>query len=212
MKKNKIILSFFPVRPPLYADKYLHKFIWNISNSKKIHLTFDDGPTPIITEKVLEILDTYKIKATFFTIGRNVERHPDIFKEIKKRGHAVGNHTYSHLNGWKTKYKEYVDDVELANLGMQSKLFRPAYGKIKPMQLRNIYKQYKIIMWDVLSGDYSSLITKEDCFNNIKKYTKEGSIIVFHDSIKASEKLLYALPKTIEYFLNKGYNFDKIYE
>ena len=203
-------MKLFPVRPPLYADRYLHKFVWHLAGNNKIYLTFDDGPTPIITEKVLDILDSFNIKSTFFCLGRNVDKYPEIYKEIIKRGQAIGNHSYSHLNGWKTKYKEYVNDIELASNHINSKLFRPPYGKIKPFQLRNIYKKYKIIMWDVLSGDFSKNIDNETCLNNVIKYVSDGSIIVFHDSVKASDNLFYALPRAIEYLLSKGFKFDII--
>jgi peptidoglycan/xylan/chitin deacetylase (PgdA/CDA1 family) len=214
LRKNKkqILVKLFPVRPPLYADRYLNKFVWNLNSDNKVYLTFDDGPTPIVTEKVLDILDKFKIKSTFFCLGRNVDKYPEIYNEIINRGHAIGNHTYSHLNGWKTKYKEYVNDVELAANHIKSTLFRPPYGKIKPFQLRNVYKKYKIIMWDVLSGDFSKHIDNETCLNNVVKYTTSGSIIVFHDSVKASDNLFYALPKAIEYLLSKGYKFEKINE
>lgn len=207
---KQILVKLFPVRPPLYADRFLNKFTWKLEGGNKIYLTFDDGPTPIITKKVLDILDEFKIKSTFFCLGRNVEKYPEIYNDIIKRGHAIGNHSYSHLNGWKTKYKEYVNDVELASHCLKTKLFRPPYGKIKPFQLRNIRKRYKVIMWDVLSGDFSKNIDNITCLNNVIKYTTDGSIIVFHDSVKASNNLFYALPKAIEYLLSKGYKFDKI--
>ena len=206
--KEEISVKLFPVKPPLYADRYLNQFLWRKGNTKKIHLTFDDGPTPEITHKVLDILDKYGIKSTFFCLGRNVDKHKDIYNEIIKRGHRIGNHSYSHLNGWKTKLKEYLNDVNLATENIKTDLFRPPYGKIRPRQLKKVSEKYKIIMWDVLSGDYSPRINKETCYNNVIKTAKEGSIIVFHDSVKASENLFYALPKSIEYFLNKGYKFD----
>ena len=214
MRKStkQILVKLFPVRPPLYADRYLNKFIWHLEGENKVYLTFDDGPTPIITEKVLDILDKFKIKSTFFCLGRNVDKYPEIYNEIIKRGHAIGNHTYSHLNGWKTKYKEYVNDVELATNHIKSNLFRPPYGKIKPFQLRNVYKRYKVVMWDVLSGDFSKNIDNETCLNNVIKFTSDGSIIVFHDSVKASDNLFYALPRAIEYLLSKGFKFDRINE
>ena len=140
MRKStkQFLVKLFPVKPPLYADRHLNKFVWHLVDGNKIYLTFDDGPTPVITEKVLDILDSFKIKSTFFCLGRNVEKYPEIYKEIIKRGHAIGNHTYSHLNGWKTKYEEYINDVELASSQIKTKLFRPPYGKIKPFQLRKV--------------------------------------------------------------------------
>ena len=208
--KNKIFVKLFPVKPPLYADKYLKNRIWHIYHSKKIHLTFDDGPTPEVTIKVLDILDNFNVKATFFCIGRNVEKYPDIYKEIIKRGHVIGNHTYSHLNGWKTKNKEYISDIELASKNIKTNLFRPPYGKINSKQLETISKNYKIIMWDILSGDYSPKIDEKTCYNNVVKNVKEGSIIVFHDSIKASNNLFYTLPRIIDYFLEKSFKFGTL--
>ena len=208
--RNKISNKLFPVRPPLYADKYLQHFTWNIKESKSIYLTFDDGPTPEITEKVLAVLDEKKIKATFFCLGRNVERHYDIYKKILQAGHKTGNHTYSHLNGWKTKFYEYINDVELANNCIDSKLFRPPYGKIKPRQLSHTKNNYRIVMWDVLSGDYNQKISPKQCFNNVVRFAKQGSIVVFHDSLKASKNLFYTLPKAIDYLLEQGFTFDVV--
>ena len=207
---NKISQKLFPVRPPLYADKLLSDFTWRIQNSNKIYLSFDDGPTPEITEQTLEILNKKNIKATFFCLGRNVERFPCIYKKILKNGHKTGNHTYSHLNGWKTNYTEYINDIDLAGNYIKTKLFRPPYGKIKPRQLKYTKQQYKIIMWDVLSGDFNPQFTPDYCLNNVLKFTKQGSIIVFHDSIKASKNMLYTLPRIIDHFLNKGFKFDTI--
>jgi peptidoglycan/xylan/chitin deacetylase (PgdA/CDA1 family) len=209
--KKKILEKIFPVKPPLYADKFLNKFLWHKPGNNNVYLTFDDGPTPIITEKVLNILEKKQVKATFFCLGRNIDKNPQIYNDIITKGHSVGNHTYSHLNGWKTKYKEYINDVDLASNQIKSKLFRPPYGKIKPFQLLNLSKKYKIVMWDVLSGDFSKNIDKETCLNNVVNYASDGSIIVFHDSIKASENMLYALPLAIDNLKNKGYNFDVIY-
>lgn len=206
--KKEISVKLFPVKPPLYADRYLNKFLWRVESSDKIYLTFDDGPTPEITIKVLDILDKYNIKSTFFCLGRNVDKYKSIYNEIIKRGHGVGNHSYSHLNGWKTKLDEYLNDVSLATENIKTNLFRPPYGKIRPRQLKAVSEKYKVVMWDVLSGDYSPRINKDTCYNNVVKTAKEGSIIVFHDSIKASENLFYALPKSIEYFLKKGFKFD----
>jgi peptidoglycan/xylan/chitin deacetylase (PgdA/CDA1 family) len=208
--KKHISTKLFPVKPPLYADKFLNKFIWKKDDCENLHLTFDDGPTPEITEKILNILDNFKIKATFFCIGRNVEKFNDLYQEILSKGHTTGNHSYSHLNGWKTKYHEYINDVELAAKVIKSNLYRPPYGKIKPKQLKNLSSSYKLVMWDVLSGDYSKKISKKICFENVINTVKNGSIIVFHDSVKASENMLYALPASIEYLLSKGYKFGTL--
>ena len=208
--KEKISTKLFPVKPPLYADKYLNNRIWHIKDTDEIYLTFDDGPTPNITNKVLDILDKYKVKASFFCIGRNVEKFPEIYKDIINKGHVIGNHSYSHLNGWKTKLNEYIFDVKLASNNIKSKLFRPPYGKIKSKQLKVLSENYNIIMWDVLSGDYSSKIDNETCYNNVILSTKKGSIIVSHDSVKASNNLFYTLPKVLDYFSAKSFKFGTL--
>jgi peptidoglycan/xylan/chitin deacetylase (PgdA/CDA1 family) len=185
--------------------------IWDKPNTgKKIYLTFDDGPTPVVTEKVLNLLDQYNAKATFFCLGRNVERHPEIYREIIKRGHQTGNHTYSHLKGWEIKNKEYFQDVELAGQFINSDLFRPPYGRIKRAQIKYLKKKFNIILWDVMSHDYEKLWSKERCLRAAMRYTKEGSIIVFHDSEKAEEKVQYILPKLLEAYTEKGYQFESI--
>ena len=200
------------VKPPLYTDKLLTKsFTWNIPNKKnKIFLTFDDGPTEIITNDILKILDDFKIKATFFCIGRNTGRLTDIYNKIIEAGNAVGNHSYSHLNGWKVKYQEYINDIELAKTLIKTKLFRPPYGKIRPKQLRTLKNDFKLIMWDVLSGDYNRKLTPLEVFNNVINNVKSGSVIVFHDSEKAKKNMLYALPKSIEFLLKNDFMFDII--
>ncbi|WP_396157879.1 polysaccharide deacetylase family protein [Flavobacterium sp.] len=193
--------------------------VWNIPNTENsIYLTFDDGPTPEITERVLEILDNHHIKATFFCIGDNVRKHPEIVQKIISKQHSVGNHTYSHLKGWKTKTKTYISNTEACEIKLNSlfkirnsKLFRPPYGKITPWQSYKLRKLgYKIIMWDVLSKDYDASISAEKCYENVIKNVSSGSIIVFHDSNKAKENILNSLEKAIETLKNKGFNFEKI--
>jgi len=187
-------------------------FHWRIkSKSQHLYLTFDDGPTPEITIWVLNELDRYKAKATFFCIGRNVERHPEIYNEILKRGHAIGNHTYSHLKGWRTNNKEYVEDIQLASQFINSKLFRPPYGKIGQQQIRSLKKAgYKLFMWDVLSEDYNKEITEQQCLDNVLQNTQEGSIIVYHDSLKAQQNLYATLPTVLKTFTEKGFVFRKL--
>ncbi|MFY7936266.1 MAG: polysaccharide deacetylase family protein [Flavobacterium sp.] len=193
--------------------------VWNIPNTENsIYLTFDDGPTPEITERVLEILDNHHIKATFFCIGDNVRKHSEIVQKIISKQHSVGNHTYSHLKGWKTSTKSYISNTEACEIKLNSlfkirnsKLFRPPYGKITPWQSYKLRKLgYKIIMWDVLSKDYDASISAEKCYENVIKNVSSGSIIVFHDSNKAKENVLNSLEKTIETLKNKGFNFEKI--
>lgn len=187
--------------------------IWDIRNATKtLFLTFDDGPTPEITEHVLEILDSYNAKASFFCLGRNVERHYDIYAEILRRGHVSGNHTYSHLKGWKTENKDYFEDIDLAAKFIKSNLFRPPYGQIRRSQIAILKSSYRIVMWDVMSHDYEQRVSKERSLNAIFRYTKNGSILVFHDSVKAFKKLEYILPRILEQFSAKGYSFKALPE
>lgn len=193
--------------------------VWDIPNSENtIYLTFDDGPTPEITERVLEILDKHQIKATFFCIGDNVRKHPEIVQKILSKQHSVGNHTYSHLKGWRTPTKTYINNTEACRMKLNSQfaiqnsqIFRPPYGKITPWQSFKLRKLgYKIIMWDVLSKDYAASISAEMCYENVIKNVSSGSIIVFHDSNKAKENVLNSLEKTIETLKSKGFKFEKI--
>ena len=190
-------------------------YVWDIAtNDHTIYLTFDDGPTPDITNWTLDLLNQYQAKATFFCIGNNIEKHPEIFKNILKNDHAVGNHTQNHVKGWRTKTKEYLDDIHRAKESIElvpSTLFRPPYGQITPKQGKQlIHLGYKIIMWDVLSFDWDATISKEDCYQNVISKTKNGSIIVFHDSVKAANHMQYTLPKILKYFSEKGYIFKAI--
>ncbi|QTE24400.1 polysaccharide deacetylase family protein [Polaribacter cellanae] len=224
-------------RTPDFIARIFSKYTWRFSSDKKeIYLTFDDGPTPEITNFVITELKKYNAKATFFCIGKNIQNHPEIFKRIIADEHSVGNHTQNHLNGWKSKNTIYIDDFlecdkllqgsqkliglnengkntykVLRTLQEKPKLFRPPYGKIKKSQAIEILKKgYKIIMWDVLSADFDTSISKEKCLQNVLKNTKNGSIIVFHDSIKASEKLRFVLPKFLKEFSEKGFSFKSI--
>lgn len=206
--------------------KLFSNYVWDIPNNEnKIYLTFDDGPTPEITTWVLDQLEQYNAKATFFCIGKNIEQHPEIFKKIVESGHATGNHTFNHLNGWKTEDKKYIENFELcettiSNLqseinpdisGLKSKIFRPPYGKIKRVQAKKLrQKGYKIIMWDVLSADFDQSITKEKCLNNVISNTQSGSIIVFHDSVKAFKNLEYVLPRVLQYLAENNFSFETI--
>ena len=213
-------MGFYVAKTPRIFMRFFSNYTWCFdSNKKEIYLTFDDGPTPEVTEFVLNELDKYNAKATFFCIGKNIENHPEIFKRIIDKNHTIGNHTQNHLNGWKHSKKEYIENVlkvektlKLLNFEtLKLNLFRPPYGKIKSNQAKELIRNdYKIIMWDVLSGDFDTSISKEKCLQNVLKNTKNGSIIVFHDSIKASEKLYYTLPKILEEFSKKGYQFKSI--
>lgn len=199
-------------KPPLWLRKLYYSLQWKIDNDQRsIYLTFDDGPTPNITEWVLDTLNSYNAKATFFCIGRNVEHYPAIYKKITDAGHAVGNHTYSHLKGWQTSTGEYINDIELGAQFINSKLFRPPYGKIGHNQIKQLKKSgYRLFMWDVLSEDYDANITPQQCLQNVLKYAEGGSLVVFHDSVKASKNLYYALPQTLKFFKEKGFEFRKL--
>lgn len=196
---------------PSVISRVFSLYKWHGSRKNKtIYLTFDDGPTPVITEKVLDILDLYSAKATFFCLGRNVDRHKSIYNKILKKGHKSGNHSYSHLKGWRTSDNIYYQDIELASKYIKSALFRPPYGQIKRKQAKYLQKHYRLIMWDVLTHDYNQNISPEAILKHSIKHTHKGSIIVFHDSQKASENLFYVLPKYLEHFSNKGYKFGCI--
>ena len=210
------------VKTPKFIQSFFKDYIWFINtNKKEIYLTFDDGPTPKVTDFVLRTLKNSNAKATFFCIGKNIEKHPEIFKKIIADGHTIGNHTHNHLNGWKTSLDVYIKNIEKCNLSINtqnakpqnqnSKLFRPAYGKIKKSQAIKLKSQgYDIVMWSVLSGDFDVKLSKEKCLNNVINNTEKGSIIVFHDSEKAFEKLQYVLPKVLAHFTNAGYIFKSL--
>jgi peptidoglycan/xylan/chitin deacetylase (PgdA/CDA1 family) len=214
------------IKTPNWIQKLYSNLIWSFTNSKKeIYLTFDDGPTPEITEWVLEILRKFNAKATFFCIGKNIKNHPEIFNKIIKQGHSVGNHTHNHLNGWKINNSRYIENV-LETDGIIStlssdrqdffnhknlNLFRPPYGKIKRRQSKELIKRgFKIIMWDVLSADFDQSITKEQCLKNVVDNVGNGSIIIFHDSVKAEINMKYTLPKFLELLDQKGFEFKAI--
>jgi peptidoglycan/xylan/chitin deacetylase (PgdA/CDA1 family) len=205
---------FYFVQTPQWLKKVYNKYTWDFFGAKKaIYLTFDDGPHPTATPFVLNELDKYNAKATFFCIGKNVIEQPDIYNKIISAGHAVGNHTFNHLNGWKTGNSEYVENILEAETCITSDLFRPPYGKVKKAQVKLLHASnpnFRVIMWSVLSGDFDKNKTPEQCLKNVIKNTKSGSIIVFHDSDKAFKNLEYSLPLVLEYFSEKGYRFEKI--
>ncbi|MFD1616237.1 polysaccharide deacetylase family protein [Gelatiniphilus marinus] len=230
-------MTLTPVKTPMFVKRMFPNYIWNIqTTSKTIYLTFDDGPTPEITNWTLDVLKQYNAKASFFCIGNNIEKHPEIFNNIINDGHTTGNHTHNHIKGWKTKTKDYLANISEAQNVIKSQilknkfqdldthhskiknqkslivnLFRPPYGQIKPKQGKQLIGLgYKIIMWDVLSFDWDTTVSSKDCLNNVISKTKNGSIIVFHDSVKASKNMQYALPKVLEYFSEKGYSFESI--
>lgn len=182
-------------------------YLWHGSREvKTVYLTFDDGPHPEVTRFVLGQLEHYGFKATFFCIGDCVQRHPEVYKELQAAGHQVGNHTYHHLNSWKTITDDYLNDVEKASDVINSKLFRPPYGRIKSQVAKRLRTQdYQIVLWDVLSGDFDQQRTAQSCLKNLKQNTRNGSIIVFHDSEKAYEKLQVILPLYFEFLKSNGF-------
>jgi peptidoglycan/xylan/chitin deacetylase (PgdA/CDA1 family) len=176
-----------------------------------VYLTFDDGPIPEVTPKVLAILARYNVKATFFMVGENVDKHPDVYEMVVKAGHAIGNHTYNHLKGWKTSFDEYMENV--AKFPKQTKLFRPPYGKATLRQRRALHqKGYRLIYWDILTRDYNASVTPEAMLSLIKNETRPGSIINFHDSLKSNERMLEVLPQAIEWLQSNGYRLEVIGE
>jgi peptidoglycan/xylan/chitin deacetylase (PgdA/CDA1 family) len=199
------------VKTPRILKTVFPEITWDFQDTEpSLYLTFDDGPTPAITTEVLSILARFNAKATFFCIGRNVERNPDVYQQLLTNGHATGNHTYSHLKGWYTPNREYYNDINLAAQFIQSGLYRPAYGMITPVQLRQLGQQYRIVMWNIMSYDFDYSTSPEKCLKNVIRYTSSGSIVVFHDSVKASKKLLFALPRVLEYYADKGFTFKSI--
>ncbi len=184
--------------PPKFIKRLLPNLVWRIEDEESIFITFDDGPTPGITEWILATLDQYDVKATFFMLGRNVEMYPELYNKIVEAGHRVGNHTYSHLRGINSNLERYVEDVEFAEGLIKSNLFRPPYGLIKPSQARFLGARYKLIMWDVISRDYSNQVSPQYCAQNVIKYMRAGSIIVFHDSVKSFRNMSYALPIVLQ--------------
>ncbi|MBW7838714.1 MAG: polysaccharide deacetylase family protein [Chitinophagaceae bacterium] len=203
---------FYLVKAPRLLQLLYPDCLWKVQTEEmKAYLTFDDGPHPEITPYVLEQLALFQAKATFFCIGEQVEKHPDIYQQIIDAGHRTGNHTYSHLNGWKTSDEKYFKDVEKAATVIKSNLFRPPYGRIRRFQLKIITGErlgLKPVMWHVLSGDFDTSLKPEQCYLNVVKNTSPGSIIVFHDSEKAFPRLKDTLPKALKYLKDKGFSFD----
>jgi peptidoglycan/xylan/chitin deacetylase (PgdA/CDA1 family) len=210
-------MSLVPVKTPSVVKKMFPNYVWSIPTSEPvIYLTFDDGPTPEITDWTLKILKEFDAKATFFCIGNNIEKHPELFRDIISHGHAIGNHTHNHLKGWKTKTKNYLQDISKTEFVMSSQsyktnLFRPPYGRIKSKQAKQlIVLGYYIIMWDVLTFDWDKDISHETCLKNVIDNTSNGSIVVFHDSIKASKNMMNVLPKVLEHYSKLGYTFKAL--
>ena len=189
----------------------MNEVVWKINTSlKTVYLTFDDGPIPEMTERILQVLDFFDAKATFFCVGENVKKYPNIYEKILKKGHITGNHTYSHLSGMRTSTPEYLNDIDKATQYIKSDLFRPPHGRMKFSQQCAVQKKYKVVLWDVLSYDFSYNISKKECYSNVKHFTRPGSIVVFHDNVKAEKNMFYSLSNTLVYFSEKGYKFKAL--
>jgi peptidoglycan-N-acetylglucosamine deacetylase len=199
---------FYFVKTPAFLRQLYSRAVWHLPNSRnEVYLTFDDGPVLGITDKTLDILNDFGAKATFFCVGENVVRQPRLFERILKEGHRVGNHSFSHINGWTTDNQEYYNNVAQAQQLISSSLFRPPYGKIKRTQLQHLSQHYSVIMWDVLSGDFDPKTSVEQIIENVIQHTTSGSIIVLHDNEKCGEKMVAALPELLTQLVNKGFSF-----
>ncbi|HYG50590.1 MAG TPA: polysaccharide deacetylase family protein [Flavobacteriales bacterium] len=194
-------------KTPAVVKALYSSLVWNMPrHTNNVYLTFDDGPHPQITADVLTQLEQYNAKASFFCIGNNILKFPEVFKQVAAKGHAIGNHTFNHVNGWKTANRDYYRNILKCQELMQTKLFRPPYGKITREQTRVVSTRFDIIMWDVLAGDFDLRVNGEKCLDNVIKNIRPGSIVVFHDSEKAAEKMLYALPRVLEFIAEKKWN------
>lgn len=203
----------FIEQPPQLIRCLYPSAIWRMDKDKKaVYLTFDDGPIPRVTPWVLDVLDRYGIKATFFMVGDNIRKHPDEFRMVVERGHRIGNHTFNHIRGLSYDINSYLENTDKAcRMMINTNLFRPPHGYMSPKQYAELKKRYKIIMWDLVTRDYNRKFTGEQILQKVKKYARNGSIITFHDSLKSEENIRYALPKAIEWLMEQGYEF-KVFE
>jgi peptidoglycan/xylan/chitin deacetylase (PgdA/CDA1 family) len=209
---------FYFVKTPWLLKKMYPECVWNIDDAEKVlYLTFDDGPHPQVTPFVLQALAEYDAKATFFCVGENVQKYPEVYKQIMLHGHSTGNHTFDHVNGWHVSDEKYLENIRQAAGFIDSKLFRPPYGKITKFQIKTLTESYngkkplyKIIMWDIVSGDFDHKIDAKKCASNVVKNLRDGSIIVFHDSEKAYPRMKEALMRTLEEGKKRGYRFEKL--
>ena len=199
-------------RPPSLYRLLFPEAIWRIKSRGRrvVYITFDDGPIPEVTPWVLDTLDSFGIKATFFLVGDNVRRHPELLEEIRRRGHSYGNHTMHHVQGLKSTRKAYLRDITEADKLIDSPLFRPPHGLLWGGQARAIKRKYNLIMYDVITRDYDRSLTPERILENVKRYVRNGSIIVFHDSLKSEHNLRYVLPRAIQWLKDQGYEFKAI--
>ena len=194
---------------PEFIRSLYPKALWRMDpNEKAIYLTFDDGPIPVITPWVVELLERYDIKATFFMVGDNVHKFPQEFMQVVEGGHRLGNHTFNHLKGLFTRTKEYIENVDQADAFIHSNLFRPPHGLLRRSQYKELSKRYQFVMWDLVTRDYSKRLNGKQVFAKLRHYVRNGSIITFHDSLKSERNLKYALPRSIEWLLKQGYRFE----
>jgi peptidoglycan/xylan/chitin deacetylase (PgdA/CDA1 family) len=199
------------VKTPTIFKRLFPKIVWNFSEKEqKVFLTFDDGPSTNVTDSILTILEQEKVRATFFCIGKNVKKNPELADKILKKGHSIGNHSMTHVNGWRTRKNSYLRNINEASEYINSNLFRPPFGRFNLYSLDQILKKYKLVMWDVLSGDFDEKIEEKAVINNVIKNVANGSIIVFHDNNKSKEKTLSVLIKTIKKLKEKGFSFEAI--
>lgn len=199
-------------RPMRFMRKLASESLFRVpaEGRKVVFLTFDDGPIPEVTPWLLDVLDKHGVKGTFFMVGDNVRKYPELYEEVLRRGHRVGNHTMHHMQGMRTRTDDYISDVEEAGKYIDSELFRPPHGWMWRKQRKRLKDRYRLVMYDLVTRDYSKRISAEDVFNNVRKYSRPGSIIVFHDSLKSKDKLTEALPKSIEWLKKEGYEFEKL--
>jgi peptidoglycan/xylan/chitin deacetylase (PgdA/CDA1 family) len=206
--------DLFFVSTPWWLSIFYPRCVWDIKTKEKdIYLSFDDGPHPVITPFLLDELKKYNAKATFFCIGDNVKKFPDVYQRVIDEGHAIGNHTMHHINGWKNKDADYLNDIAAAAKYIDSNLFRPPYGRAKKSQINRLLKvdhPLTTIMWSVLAGDWIEDLSPQKCIEQVKNNIRPGSVVVFHDSEKANKRMSYAVPKLLEHFAKEGYSFKKI--
>lgn len=198
----------FIEQPAIWLRWLYPRATWRVNRHEHaVYLTFDDGPIPESTPFLLKTLEEFDAKATFFMVGENVRRHPELFEQIVKAGHQVGNHTFNHISGFKHSIHKYSYNTEKANQLIHSHLFRPPHGWMRLSQYAWLGRKYRIVMWDLVTRDYSKWMTAEDVLNNVKRYTRNGSIITFHDSLKSIDKLHFALPEALRWLKEQGYVF-----